>query len=272
MNIRNEFAAGVFVLAALFLFSASIWFLGRERQIFAQQVEYHAVAMSGGGLAVGAPVRLAGLGVGRVASIGFADDLADPRVHIVLLINEDFVERIRVDSVVTIETQGLLGDKFVSISPGQSGTQLAPGSTIQSGEQVDITQVMKQAEVVVSRVVDIAADVGELFDTIQPKLTTAVDSISAAADNFSHVSESTHKLLSQNEKAVTETIADLEIMSKNLRRVSEALAQGEGTLGALLLDAQLYNNAVEITDGAKRSFILRQAIRAARSSAEQEKK
>jgi phospholipid/cholesterol/gamma-HCH transport system substrate-binding protein len=58
-----------------------------------------------------------------------------------------------------------------------------------------------------------------------------------------------------------------EIMSKftataeNLRLASDALARGSGTLGALLIDPQLYENLVEVTDGAKRSFILRKAIR-----------
>jgi hypothetical protein len=46
-----------------------------------------------------------------------------------------------------------------------------------------------------------------------------------------------------------------------LRTTSDALASGTGTLGALILDPQLYDNLVEVTDGAKRSFILRQAIR-----------
>ena len=47
----------------------------------------------------------------------------------------------------------------------------------------------------------------------------------------------------------------------NMRVATEALAKGTGTLGALLVDPQLYDNLVEVTDGAKRSFLLRQAIR-----------
>ena len=41
----------------------------------------------------------------------------------------------------------------------------------------------------------------------------------------------------------------------------EALSRGTGTLGALLVDPKLYDNLTEITDGAKRSFLLRQAVR-----------
>ena len=47
----------------------------------------------------------------------------------------------------------------------------------------------------------------------------------------------------------------------NIHQACESLAKGSGTLGALLVDSSLYDNLVEVTDGAKRSFILRQAIR-----------
>jgi len=48
---------------------------------------------------------------------------------------------------------------------------------------------------------------------------------------------------------------------QNLKQASAALAKGSGTLGALLMDSRLYDNLIEVTDDAKRSLILRQAIR-----------
>jgi phospholipid/cholesterol/gamma-HCH transport system substrate-binding protein len=50
-------------------------------------------------------------------------------------------------------------------------------------------------------------------------------------------------------------------VARNLEEISTAISQGQGTLGALLMDSSLYDNAVEITDDAKRNIILRQAIR-----------
>jgi phospholipid/cholesterol/gamma-HCH transport system substrate-binding protein len=49
--------------------------------------------------------------------------------------------------------------------------------------------------------------------------------------------------------------------AENFKTASNALVNGTGTLGALLVDPKLYDNLVEVTDGAKRSFILRQAVR-----------
>src|SRR5690606_4913443 len=65
----------------------------------------------------------------------------------------------------------------------------------------------------------------------------------------------------ESPEGVDEILARLSNTAKNLEIASEALAQGGGTLGALLVDSSLYDNLVEVTDGAKRSYILRSAIR-----------
>jgi hypothetical protein len=56
-------------------------------------------------------------------------------------------------------------------------------------------------------------------------------------------------------------LVNLSQSAQNLKVATDALANGTGTLGALLVDPRLYDNLVEITDGAKRSFLLRQAVR-----------
>ena len=48
---------------------------------------------------------------------------------------------------------------------------------------------------------------------------------------------------------------------ENLDKASTSLAKGSGTLGALLMDSTLYDNMIEVTDDAKRSLLLRSAIR-----------
>jgi phospholipid/cholesterol/gamma-HCH transport system substrate-binding protein len=63
------------------------------------------------------------------------------------------------------------------------------------------------------------------------------------------------------EKQITDS--KLSEIVNNLHKVSESLAGGSGTIGALLIDSKLYDNLVEVTDGARRSFILRSAIREA---------
>ena len=65
----------------------------------------------------------------------------------------------------------------------------------------------------------------------------------------------------KQEQSVAELLMKINQTAENIRLASEAVAKGSGTIGALLVDSKLYDNLVEVTDGAKRSFILRQAIR-----------
>jgi phospholipid/cholesterol/gamma-HCH transport system substrate-binding protein len=114
-----------------------------------------------------------------------------------------------------------------------------------------------------------------------PKGEETISALSQAAARIGGATEEVNKLLTAAREGkglihdlvytevapgeVTKRIADvlkeLNQTVYNLKAASDALANGTGTLGALLVDPQLYDNLVEVTDGAKRSFLLRQAIR-----------
>jgi phospholipid/cholesterol/gamma-HCH transport system substrate-binding protein len=81
-----------------------------------------------GDLKEGSPVSMAGVRIGRVASIGF--DPADFRAVVTMRIDPKF-DKIPDDSDASIQTQGLLGGKFVGIGPGGSETFLADGGRIE---------------------------------------------------------------------------------------------------------------------------------------------
>jgi phospholipid/cholesterol/gamma-HCH transport system substrate-binding protein len=348
MKLTNEIKAGLFILLTLCLLIFSVFVMGKERQIFASQSEFSVAFRDIKGLSGGAPVRLGGISIGRVHKVSFAERVNDPNVHVRLLINDDFLDRIRTDSVVTIETQGLLGDRFINISTGLQGEASSPGSYLKSEESPDIAQIFAKAQKVVDKTVEIAENVNSLLKDFN---TSAAPEIREAATAFKDIGKQVrdgdgfvHRLIyskkegdeilssiESTSKAVSdimmqvkngngilhalvyephgkETVEALSNASKkiaalsdglgaianevqsgegmihdliynksphglqeimdnlhktveNLNKASLALSQGSGTLGALLVDPQLYDNLVEVTDGAKRSFILREAIK-----------
>lgn len=81
-----------------------------------------------GDLKSGAPVSMSGVRVGRVEGIRF--DSTDYRAEVTLRIDPQF-DRIPDDSDASIQTAGLLGGKYVGISPGGSETFLADGGRIE---------------------------------------------------------------------------------------------------------------------------------------------
>ena len=348
MKLTNEIKAGIFILFALFMLIFSIFVMGKERQIFASQSEFSVAFRDIKGLSPGAPVRLGGISIGRVEKVSFAERVNDPNVHVRILINDEFLDRIRTDSVVTIETQGLLGDRFINISTGLQGEASTPGSYIKSEESADIAQIFAKAQKVVDKTVEIAENVNSLlkdFNTsaapeirdaaaafkdigkqvrdgdgfvhrliyskkdgdeilsslekaskaasdvmeqvkngngiihalvYEPHGKETVAALSSAAQKIATLSEGLNAIASEiqtgegvvhdliynkSPHGLQEVMDNLHKTVENLNKASLALSQGSGTLGALLVDPQLYDNLVEVTDGAKRSFILREAIK-----------
>lgn len=353
MRVRNEVKAGLFVTISLFLVASLILIMGRERQIFAKQSKFYAVFADVKGLSSGAPVRLGGIPIGRVSEVGFAKDLNDLRVHVTLLINDSYLDRLRPDSTVSIDTQGLLGDRYVSIAPGSIAGSIAPGSEIRSTETGDFQKILVRAQAAVDNTAQISERINKSLEGLSPEtftniasasqsiaevfaaikdekgfvhrliysetdgkklaesitstskdissimaevrtgkgllhalvyeetgqeaikeLLTASQSVSRASDNLSNILKAAkdgkgilHDIIYTDvepgliAKRIEAVLVNLSQSAQNLKVATDALANGTGTLGALLVDPRLYDNLVEITDGAKRSFLLRQAVR-----------
>src|ERR687884_335862 len=109
---------GIFVFSSLVILAGAIFVLGSRTQYFQPQYTLRAVISNVGGLFEGAGVYLAGVQVGRVGEVRFFEDVAAKKVLVVLKIARNAQDRIRRDSVASIATAGLLGDKYIDITLG----------------------------------------------------------------------------------------------------------------------------------------------------------
>lgn len=318
-NTGNAFKAGVFIVIALALFVFSIFFLGREREIFSSQKDYFTAFKDVKGLSEGAPVRLGGITIGRVGTIAFgsSSEGETAQIQVTMNISEKHLDRIRLDSKVGLETQGLLGDKFVNMTIGRDQRLAPPGSFIPATTEGDIGDIMNKAAKLADNSVQITEDLRSLTNELKgdgtlgqgiKEATEFLKTLNEISKEIKNGSGLLHAMvydkdgaqtvkafselstnLAQASKEVTQVVQDIKSgngvihdlvynkdnstqglsdvikrlgdTAENLRLASEALKDGSGTLGALLVDAKLYDNLVEVTDGAKRSFILRQAVR-----------
>jgi phospholipid/cholesterol/gamma-HCH transport system substrate-binding protein len=125
-----EIGTGLFVLlgfAALFFLTTQLPGSGVQ---FGAASGYRVTARFDniGDLKGGAPVSMAGVRIGRVESVGF--DSGDYRAVVTMRIEPRY-DRIPEDSDASIQTQGLLGGKYVGIGPGGSDTFLKDGGQIE---------------------------------------------------------------------------------------------------------------------------------------------
>lgn len=138
MKIVRDVKVGLFVLAGL-LFSALVIFLiGDERRLFSSSIEFQSKFADVQGLKSGAPIRMGGIDIGHVQSVGYGKDATDTSVYVVLDVVESEARRIRTDSQVRIVNKGLLGDKMVEITKGKSTELAKPGSMLQAEEPDDM--------------------------------------------------------------------------------------------------------------------------------------
>jgi phospholipid/cholesterol/gamma-HCH transport system substrate-binding protein len=137
MRARN-FRVGLFVLAGL-LFSALVIFLiGDERRLFERSVEFSAAFSDVQGLKAGAPVRMGGVDIGHVSSVGYGETAGDTTIYVKISVVKAEASRIKTDSIAKVAAKGLLGDKMIEITRGKNAEAVPPGKNIKSEEPDDM--------------------------------------------------------------------------------------------------------------------------------------
>ena len=134
-----ETAVGVFVLVGLLCVTYLTVKLGKM-ELFGGD-DYHVYARFNDvtGLGTGAFVEMAGVRVGKVASIRL--DPGDHAAVVELRIQNGI--KLTDDAIVSIKTSGLIGDKYVKISPGGSGVFVGPGDMlVETESSVDLTDLI----------------------------------------------------------------------------------------------------------------------------------
>ncbi len=127
MNRLNiEVAVGVFLVAGFLCFSWLSVKLGHVDLFGGDEYSVKANFSSVTGLKEGASVEIAGVKVGKVSSIRLGGETYEAEIEL----NLDKKVRLQDDSIASIRTAGIIGDRYVSISPGGSDLFIEPGGVI----------------------------------------------------------------------------------------------------------------------------------------------
>jgi len=136
---------GAFILGALIIFGVGVFLIGDRQKLFSRTYRLQAAFETVAGLDDGAVVRSGGVRVGTVDKIRMPRRPGE-KVTVVMKLGRDTHEVIRKDSVATIETEGLLGGKYVAVSFGsQESEPVRDGDTIAGGPTLDYSDLAKKA-------------------------------------------------------------------------------------------------------------------------------
>jgi phospholipid/cholesterol/gamma-HCH transport system substrate-binding protein len=141
----TELRVGLFVLVGLFILAVAIFYitgagiLGPKYRLYTYLPEVE-------GVAAGAPVRLDGVAIGNVEKIALNPQPKDrtQSIQLILRIDKKFSKDVRTDSTASLVTEGLLGDRYVTIKRGLTGDELKANSTIPGAPAVAMTEMVER--------------------------------------------------------------------------------------------------------------------------------
>jgi phospholipid/cholesterol/gamma-HCH transport system substrate-binding protein len=252
----TELKVGIFVVLILFLFGAGVFVIGSHQKYFQRQYTLWASYSNIKGLIVGSPVSLAGLTVGRVNSIIFPEDPSDKTIKVELRINRGVQKRIREDSIASIQTVGLLGDKYVEISLGSPEKDvLQNGARIASVNPIDLSEYAAKVEETINVVNTILIDIKEISGEIRggKGLLHAILYDPAGGELVHNLSVASGSL--------DDLMKDLSSAAQSANNIVKKVERGEGSLGGIINDPTVYEDLKVILGGAKRSKTIRGLIR-----------
>ncbi len=135
---------GMFVILGLALFMIAIYFIGNNKNLFGATFQLKSNFKNVSGLKEGNNVRFSGINVGTVKDIEFISDSA---VVVNLIIKEDVQKYIKTDAIASIGSDGLMGDKVLTISPGTaSNTIVKDNDLIKSTKAIEMEDIMKSVK------------------------------------------------------------------------------------------------------------------------------
>jgi len=214
-----EIKVGLLVLLSAGLLAAFIFVLGNfsthKGKTF--YVDFTFV----GNLAKGAPVKVSGIKVGKVQSIEFLAGKYDPKVkrrvyvRLKLWVENRALPAIRSDSEFYINTEGVLGEQYVEITPGTMGDKMHPG--VRSA-QVMLGKAPPRADLIVARLYSFLDVVTKLLedqkDNIGEAIRNTTKTLNTANDILVENREQIHKLLQTGETLAGEAT----LLAKSFRR------------------------------------------------------
>jgi phospholipid/cholesterol/gamma-HCH transport system substrate-binding protein len=138
-KIDLELTVGLFIIAGIICLGYLSIKLGTMEMIGGNGYDTYALFSNTGGLRTGSPIVIAGVDVGRVKSIL----LDNYQARVVLHFTENV--KIQEDAIASIKTKGLIGERYIEITPGGSEKIIEPGGRIRETQPaVDLEELISK--------------------------------------------------------------------------------------------------------------------------------
>lgn len=243
--------AGIFIVVALLFFGGAVLIMGEKTKMFVPKGKLSLIMTDVAGLKTGAPVWLAGVDVGVVTAIRFENPTRGNEVEIVMEVDKEALRKIGKDSVITVKTRGLMGEKYVDITPSRMIVTV-PETRLYGTTMVKLDDVMGKAAQAFDRL-------NQTMDKMNQGEGTAGKLISDPKlyDNLVTLTEQLKSFAAtanRGEGSLGQLIKSRDAYDKLMSTLTRAddtferLQHAEGTLNKLVRDPKLYDKLVELAN------------------------
>lgn len=232
-RIINSVKLGTFVLAGLIVLVLLLYMIGKNRNLFGSTYVLKVRFENVQGLVAGNNVRFSGIQAGTVKKIKI---LADTVIEVTMVIEKEMLHIIRKNAVVSIGTDGLVGNKVVNIVPArQPGPLAAEGNILVSQKVIATDEMLQTLNKTNNDVAIIAAN-----------LKTTVQRINSSSALWALLNdESIPQDLRNSVANIRLATGKAGKMVYNLNDIVMDLKKGKGSVGALLTDTSFAKNLNE---------------------------
>lgn len=262
----TELRVGVFVLAGLAILAVAVFyvtgagFLGPKYRLITYLPEVDD-------LAIGAPVSLDGVTVGNVQSIALTPRPQDPahNITLVLRIESKYQNDIRTDSSASLITEGLLGNRYVRITRGLTGSVIPPNGAVPGKEEAAMKQVVERGADLMQNLGALSDDLRGIVDDVHkgrgtigklmndPSLYDRLNSTAGKLDSVvSSIQNGQGTLgkLTTSDEIYTKTSAAMDHINNLLGAVQDQ----KGAFGKFVYDPAMYDSARSLMDKGNMLF------------------
>jgi phospholipid/cholesterol/gamma-HCH transport system substrate-binding protein len=212
---KLEVKVGALVVAALVVAAGLVWALGRW--VRGPQTRFTADFAYAGGMPRGAPVKMAGVAIGRVERVEFrpeardAEGLAIPvRVH--LSVDEGAMQAVKTDTAAFIGLQGALGEPFVELVPGSMTAPVLQAGGALRGIDPPRTDLL----------------IARLFDVLETAATVMIedkDSFRRLLRSATGIIETADSVLRERRQDLSQAVGELALAAADARRAARGASE-----------------------------------------------
>lgn len=269
---------GLFVIIATALLVAALYLIGNTRNLFGKTFTIKAQFYNVNGLMPGHNVRFAGIDVGTVKSVTINSDTS---VLVEMVIEEKVRTYIKKNALVSVGTDGLVGNKLVNInSVAAFSESVEEGDVLQTLRPIESDEMMRtlnttneNIKVISENLKNITQRISNsnslwslLMDTtVSTNLKTAIVNIKLAGKNTAVITGDLSAIVDEVRKGkgtvgalLTDTLLsgrleqaiinidvvsnEMAVISGDFKKISDKINAGEGSIGTLLMDTTFVHN------------------------------